>query len=93
MSNVRINRALVREAMGVITEKNQLLQDANSELKRKLEQIAQNWESTGVDREEYYTELTKQVDRIKGLARLLGTLKRTIISYLESLEAASSSSM
>ena len=84
---------LAMEAIGAITEKNQLLLDTNSELKSKLDQIAQNWESTGIDREEYYVELTKQVENLKILSSSLGRLKKTVIRYLEDVKAASSSGM
>ena len=84
---------LAMDALGAITEKNQLLYDANSELRSKLEQIAQNWESTGIDREEYYVELTKQVENLKLLSSSLGRLKKTVIRYLEDVKAASSSGM
>lgn len=91
--DLSVNYILAMQAMGEITEKNQLLQNANSELGIKLEEIAQNWESTGVDREEYYIQLKKQVDNLRELASELGKLKKSVINYLENIKSIASKSM
>lgn len=91
--DVNVSIALIYDTLGVINEKNQLLSDSNSELKRILAEIGDAWKSNGTDREEYYNQLNKQIQRIEYLCSSIASLKRIINNHVDELKATSSNSL
>ena len=88
MAHIDVQIARAESCLGVLAEKKQLLYDSNGDLERDLNKIVQNWESNGMDRESYVTELQSQVKKMNELTRQLGELDRMVKQHIEELRLA-----
>jgi len=91
--DVRINYYAAETALRTIAEKNQLLSDGLIELKNKLNEISNNWESNGGDKSEFYTLLSKNISWMETLSQSISKFRIEVIDYLEKTKASSSSGM
>ena len=92
-ADLKVNYNSAMEAITEINEKIQLLQDSNSELEVNYKLIREYWKSNSNDFFSTCIEVAKQIENLKTLGRLLGSLKNSVIRYLEEVKAASSSSI
>lgn len=88
MAAIDVQIAQAEACLGVLAEKKQLLFDSNNDLERELNKIVQNWESNGMDKESYVTELQSQVGKMDELTKQLGQLDRMVKQHIEELRLA-----
>lgn len=91
--DVSVNIAQARNINGDIKEYCQRLVDQTSVLKSNLKTIENNWESTGQDKEEYVTQLNKQVSNINSLSQALNALYNVVENHLDELERISANQL
>lgn len=76
-----------------INERSQKLYNTAEILNTNLIRIENDWESNGLDKESYVTELKKQIENIFLLCKAIRNVTNPIIYYAENAKEISSKNM